>query len=64
MLSMKGWVAGYGESTVIRNLNLTVEPGQIVCLMGRNGRESAARLGGRLLTAISCPTPYLEPFLC
>jgi urea transport system ATP-binding protein len=37
VLNIKGWHTGYGESTVIRNLNLTVKPGQIVCLMGRNG---------------------------
>ncbi|MNH93580.1 High-affinity branched-chain amino acid transport ATP-binding protein LivF [compost metagenome] len=37
VLQIKQWETGYGESTVLRNVNLNVEPGQIVCLMGRNG---------------------------
>ncbi|MCD1259837.1 urea ABC transporter ATP-binding subunit UrtE [Paenibacillus athensensis] len=37
MLSLQNIESGYGESTVVRNVNLQVEPGQIVCLMGRNG---------------------------
>jgi urea transport system ATP-binding protein len=37
LLTIKQLEAGYGESTVIRHVNLTVKPGQIVCLMGRNG---------------------------
>lgn len=27
----------YGESHILRNVSFTVEPGQVVCLMGRNG---------------------------
>jgi urea transport system ATP-binding protein len=27
----------YGESHILRNIDLTVEPGQMVCLIGRNG---------------------------
>lgn len=37
MLKLQSIEAGYGESMVIRNVNLEVRPGQIVCLMGRNG---------------------------
>jgi urea transport system ATP-binding protein len=37
VLSLQKVEAGYGESMVIRNVNLSVKPGQIVCLMGRNG---------------------------
>ncbi|NQX68867.1 urea ABC transporter ATP-binding subunit UrtE [Paenibacillus alba] len=37
MLNLQKIEAGYGESMVIRNVNLQVKPGQIVCLMGRNG---------------------------
>lgn len=37
MLKLQGIESGYGESMVIRNVNLEVRPGQIVCLMGRNG---------------------------
>jgi urea transport system ATP-binding protein len=29
--------AGYGGSTVVAGVTLRVEPGQVVCLMGRNG---------------------------
>ena len=37
LLSMQGVDAGYGESAVLRNIDLDVLPGQVVCLMGRNG---------------------------
>jgi urea transport system ATP-binding protein len=37
VLKLQGIESGYGESMVIRNVNLEVRPGQIVCLMGRNG---------------------------
>jgi urea transport system ATP-binding protein len=37
LLSIEGLDAGYGESPVLRNIDLTVMPGQVVCLMGRNG---------------------------
>ena len=37
MLKLQSMEAGYGESMVIRDVNLEVRPGQIVCLMGRNG---------------------------
>jgi urea transport system ATP-binding protein len=37
LLQIKALEAGYGESLVVRDTNITVEPGQIVCLMGRNG---------------------------
>ncbi|MBH0205189.1 MAG: ATP-binding cassette domain-containing protein, partial [Nitrospira sp.] len=29
--------AYYGESHILRNVSFTVEPGEVVCLMGRNG---------------------------
>jgi urea transport system ATP-binding protein len=29
--------AGYGESMILRGVQLKVRPGQVVCLMGRNG---------------------------
>src|SRR5690606_2818888 len=37
LLSIQGLDAGYGESPVLRNIDLEVLPGQVVCLMGRNG---------------------------
>ncbi|RAI84771.1 urea ABC transporter ATP-binding protein [Paenibacillus pabuli] len=37
MLSLQRIESGYGESNVLRGVSLDVEPGQVVCLMGRNG---------------------------
>ena len=37
MLTIKDLEAGYGGATVLRGVNLEVRPGQVVCLMGRNG---------------------------
>lgn len=37
MLSVEKLEAGYGESIILRGVSLAVEPGQVVCLMGRNG---------------------------
>jgi len=37
MLSIKGIHAAYGETTILRDVNLEIGKGQIVALMGRNG---------------------------
>lgn len=37
MLSLQQIESGYGESNVLRGVNLDVRPGRVVCLMGRNG---------------------------
>ncbi|MBB6729877.1 urea ABC transporter ATP-binding subunit UrtE [Cohnella zeiphila] len=37
MLSVRRLESGYGESVVVRDVSLEVRPGQVVCLMGRNG---------------------------
>lgn len=37
MLNIKGLNTYYGESIILRDVNLEVPPGQVVCLMGRNG---------------------------
>ncbi|MBB3114115.1 urea transport system ATP-binding protein [Paenibacillus phyllosphaerae] len=37
MLAVQQLEAGYGESVILRNVTLAVKPGQVVCLMGRNG---------------------------
>ncbi|NIO11805.1 MAG: ATP-binding cassette domain-containing protein, partial [Deltaproteobacteria bacterium] len=29
--------AYYGESHILRDVSFTIDPGQVVCLMGRNG---------------------------
>jgi urea transport system ATP-binding protein len=36
-LALKHISTTYGESTILRDINLTVPAGQVVCLMGRNG---------------------------
>ena len=37
MLKIDHLESGYGESMVLRDVSLSIKPGQIVCLMGRNG---------------------------
>ncbi|CAM4308426.1 urea ABC transporter ATP-binding subunit UrtE [Paenibacillus alkaliterrae] len=37
MLAVQQLEAGYGESIILRNVSLKVKPGQVVCLLGRNG---------------------------
>src|SRR5215468_9403758 len=37
MLAVKDLDVAYGESRVLTRLNLTVGPGEVVCVMGRNG---------------------------
>ncbi|AJY74930.1 urea ABC transporter ATP-binding subunit UrtE [Paenibacillus beijingensis] len=37
MLTVEQLEAGYGESVILRGVTLKVEPGQVVCLLGRNG---------------------------
>ena len=37
MLSLKGLSSGYGNAQVLHNITFDVHPGEIVCLLGRNG---------------------------
>src|SRR4249920_975044 len=37
MLQLDNVNAYYGESHILRNVSFSVEPGQVACLMGRNG---------------------------
>jgi urea transport system ATP-binding protein len=37
MLRIEHLQVGYGESMILRDVTLQIEPGQVVCLMGRNG---------------------------
>ncbi|RAP73304.1 urea ABC transporter ATP-binding subunit UrtE [Paenibacillus montanisoli] len=37
MLAVQQLEAGYGESVILRQVTLQVRPGQVVCLLGRNG---------------------------
>jgi len=36
-LSVQQLEAGYGESVILRNVDIRVDAGQVVCLLGRNG---------------------------
>ncbi len=37
MLDIRNLEVAYGESVVLRDVTLQVQPGEVVCLMGRNG---------------------------
>jgi urea transport system ATP-binding protein len=37
MLSIQNLEVGYGGGAILRGVDIHVEPGQVVCLMGRNG---------------------------
>src|SRR4051794_10393880 len=37
MLNIRQLSVAYGESVIVRNVDIDIAPGQIVCLMGRNG---------------------------
>src|SRR5262245_13331534 len=37
MLQLEKLNVYYGESHILRDVSFTVEPGQVACLMGRNG---------------------------
>lgn len=37
MLELRGIDSGYGQAQVLRQMTLTVQPGEIHCLLGRNG---------------------------
>ena len=37
MLQIQNLQSGYGGSMVLRGVSLQIEPGQVVCLLGRNG---------------------------
>ena len=37
MLTIRGLDVFYGESHILRGVDMDVPPGKVVCLMGRNG---------------------------
>jgi len=37
VLNVKGLSAYYGESIILKDINLKIDKGQVVCLLGRNG---------------------------
>ena len=44
LLELRGVSAGYAGVTVVRDLDLAVEPGEIVCLLGANGAGKSTTL--------------------
>lgn len=44
MLEMTGLCGGYGSARVLQGVNLSVAPGEILCLMGRNGAGKSTTL--------------------
>lgn len=68
-LELRELASGYGESLILRQITMKVEPGQVVCLMGRNGvgkttlmktimglikpKRGTLRYGGQELTGAS-----------
>ena len=43
-LAVSGLTAGYGASVAVRNVNITVAPGEAVALLGRNGAGKTTTL--------------------
>lgn len=59
MLKIQNMSACYGESSVIRNLNLEVADGKIVCLIGRNGVGKSTTLKS-ILGQVRTPEGSIE----
>jgi urea transport system ATP-binding protein len=54
LLTVRGLEAGYGSATVVRGVDLDVEDGEAVCILGRNGVGKSTLLKGLLgLTFVS-----------
>ena len=43
-LELRGLSSGYGEAVVIRNVDLSIRPGEIVALLGKNGMGKSTLL--------------------
>lgn len=59
MLKISNMRACYGESSVIRNLNLEVPDGAIVCLIGRNGVGKSTTLKS-IMGLVKTPEGVIE----
>ena len=53
MLEVKDLCAYYGESIILKNVNLQVPDGRVVCLIGRNGVGKTTLLKSIMSTAAS-----------
>jgi ABC-type branched-subunit amino acid transport system ATPase component len=61
VLDIDNLSAGYNEAEVLRNLNLTVGPGEVVALFGPNGAGKTTTL--RVVSGIIAPTKGRVKFL-
>jgi len=54
-LELRGVTAGYGRTTVLRNVDLTVPPGKVVALLGPNGagKTTLLRMASGLLSPMT-----------
>lgn len=59
MLDIKKLNSFYGESNIIRNLDLKVEDGKIVCLIGRNGVGKSTTLKS-IMGLVKTPSGAIE----
>ena len=69
MLAVETLTAGYDEAAVIRDVDLTVDAGEVVALLGANGAGKTTTLrvvsglvrpmGGRVLFGGRRPRPHL-----
>jgi branched-chain amino acid transport system ATP-binding protein len=57
-LSVQGLRAGYGGSTVLKDISFDVGPGEVVCLLGSNGAGKSTTMG--VLTGlVSCQSGHI-----
>ena len=53
LLALSNIRAGYGDSTVLQDLSITVNTGELVCLIGANGAGKSTTT--RVLTGLLKP---------
>ena len=59
-LEIKNLQAWYGESHVLHGVDMVVQPGEVVTLLGRNGAGRTSTLRAKCWSAICVPLPRLD----